>query len=93
MTPYDAEIRRLRNSKVHDWDDDYRRLLAKAEGYRAALSGDEVKALLAAAREASQVIHQLHGQQFHINVGIGICEWKPCVALRAAIAAYEGGKP
>ena len=42
--------------------------------------------LLAAAETASQELHQQHSQRYHIPIGRGICEWKPCQALFKAIA-------
>ena len=86
VTPYDAEISRLRNLKVHDWDDDYRRLLAKAEGYRAALSGDEVKALLEAARAARHRLSELNGL---VSMKVWNGNYAAVHALDDAIAAVE----
>ena len=45
--------------------------------------------LLEAAKAAWEVIHHLHSQQYHMSVGKGICEWKPCADLRKAIALGE----
>ncbi len=62
--------------------------LKKATLARNAVEAQS-QALLEAARAALQVVHQLHPKQERIEIGVGLCTWRPCVELRAAIAAYK----
>ena len=64
-------------------------LHAKVEGYREALAGDEVKALLEAARALAQYVSEENPGARSGDAWVG----KLVDDAEAAIAAYKGEKP